>query len=331
MDSQYGLGRLPSPEDARDWTVDRLLAMIKAGIATPVVWEDPVVLQQGGTNHCVGFGSAGFCAAAEAQVPANPAITDADGHRIYYEAKIYDGEPKGEDGSTVRSGAKALLHDENIVAGYAFGTYDEAWVWVQTHGPVVIGIDWWTTMFTPDAQGVIRPGGSLAGGHCILWRGVDAGGRCVLRNSWGAEWGKGGDCYIEGSDLAMLLWRNGEACMMVQPAPAPPKPLFTDVVSGDVDAEGIAAVAWCAEKGYIRGYPDGTFHPYAALLRAHVSLIAQRAGLVPVSSWWADYHLATRGEVRQQWPSLTWTRTDWNDPLTRVQLCRLLMRGGEGV
>jgi hypothetical protein len=321
----YGLGRLPSEPDERDFGVDRLLAMIEAGAAVPVEWADPAVLQQGQTQHCVGFGCAGFIATQQAAAPARTDITDATGHRIYREAKVYDGDPNGENGSTIRSGGKALLHDEKVIAAYAFATYDQARAWVQTKGPVVLGIDWTRAMFTPNAQGVIYPTGTVQGGHCILWRGVDAGDRCLLRNSWGRDWGKGGDCYMEGSDLANLLNQGGEALVAVKDVPVPPKPdPFTDIA--DLDAEGYAAVHYVHDQGWIGGYPGGAFQPYGALLKRHVALIAGRAGFTAPAEWLNDYSPALRGDVKMVFPAFVWTKEDWEEPLTRVQLCRLIWR-----
>jgi hypothetical protein len=183
-------------------------------------------------SNCVGFGCAGFIATAEAACGGDSAVTDADGDRIYYEAKVIDGEPNQEDGSTVRSGAQALQKNEKVVSAYAFGTFAQAKQWVSTKGPVVIGIDWTVGMEDTDSQGVIHAVGSVAGGHCILWHGTDIAINGVmynvLRNSWGDSWGIKGDCYISDSDLEKLIDKTGgEAMMAVKPASPTPNPAPT--------------------------------------------------------------------------------------------------------
>ena len=79
----HGLGRKPSPPDERDFAVARLEQMIFAGAAVPVLWNDPVVLDQGKTPHCVGYGGAGFMATAEAQAGADPTINNQVAEALY--------------------------------------------------------------------------------------------------------------------------------------------------------------------------------------------------------------------------------------------------------
>ena len=119
----YGLGRIPSKPDSRDFQVARLEALITTGQAVPMEWKNPVVLDQGQTPHCVGYGCAGYCGTAELNMGPR-SVTGMDGERIYYEAKVYDGEPLKENGSSVRSGAKALLHKEGVINAYAFGSFE---------------------------------------------------------------------------------------------------------------------------------------------------------------------------------------------------------------
>jgi hypothetical protein len=38
-------------------------------------------------------------------------------------------------------------------------------------------------------------------------------GHYVLRNSWGADWGRNGDCYLTSRDMARLLKAGGEAAI----------------------------------------------------------------------------------------------------------------------
>jgi hypothetical protein len=178
----------------------------------PTVWNDPApTLDQGQTGHCVGFGWSQWGNTD----PVNDNYADSDGHAVYYEAKVVDGEPGAEDGSTVRSGAKAMQNRGRLQV-YAFaGNAAEAQAWMVAHGPVVLGTDWYDSMFNPDPNGFVAPTGTVAGGHCYLLIG-DENDAAVLLNSWGANWGEGGRFRMKWDDLEKLLAANGEACASVE-------------------------------------------------------------------------------------------------------------------
>ena len=59
-------------------------------------WDLKIQLDQGQTGHCVGFGWAGWVNAT----PVEGNFQNADGHAIYYECKVIDGEPLAESGCT---------------------------------------------------------------------------------------------------------------------------------------------------------------------------------------------------------------------------------------
>lgn len=173
------------------------------------VWDDPIQLDQGQTGHCVGFGWAGWGDCA----PVQDRFMNADAHAIYYEAKVIDGQPRQENGSSVRSGAKAMVNRKRLGA-YVFATnVDEVKQWVLTHGPVVCGTDWTQDMFNPDPDGTVHPTGRVAGGHCYLMLGYDQGGDAfTFENSWGPTWGLQGRFRMHSADFATLLAQQGEAC-----------------------------------------------------------------------------------------------------------------------
>jgi hypothetical protein len=179
-----------------------------AGDTTPG-WQLNIQLDQGQTGHCVGFGWSGWVDA----LPVEGHYQNADGHALYYECKVIDGEPNAENGSTVRSGALALRNRGRLAAfAFAKNTADID-AWINTNGPVVVGTTWTNDMFSPDAEGFVKPTGASAGGHCyVMLERVDEQDAYVFQNSWGSGWGLDGRFKIKRADFNGLLQDSGEAC-----------------------------------------------------------------------------------------------------------------------
>jgi hypothetical protein len=247
------LGRIPSPDDDRDFKLSSFMGKMKEspldldqalkiltdakGVAkatkdwatfitrylknqspaTPTppvdfVWPNKQApLDQGNTGHCVGFG---WCQWGNT-APVEDEFANDDGHAVYYECKTIDGEPKSEDGSYVRSGAKAMKN-RNKVEAYAFADDINVIVeWVKTKGPLTVGTDWMTGMFKPDDAGHVIGSGKVEGGHCYLLAGI-AGDDFVFLNSWGDSFGHHGYFSMAISEWANLYSTNGEACTAVE-------------------------------------------------------------------------------------------------------------------
>jgi len=135
--------------------------------------------------------------------------------RLYWQAQGVD-RAEGryfDEGATLLAGAKAVQRMGRI-QGYrwAFGL-DEVIQTLGYLGPVVLGIPWYESMYeAPD--GVVSVDGQVAGGHCILARAISLSRQAVmLRNSWGPDWGIGGDAWVTFADLDKLLRDQGEACI----------------------------------------------------------------------------------------------------------------------
>jgi hypothetical protein len=245
----HGLGRIYVP-DARDYPPSTLHALLGVDHAAPlppsVLWADAAILDQGAFGTCVGNGWAGW---GDAE-PIVDTFVEKDARAIYFEATKIDGQPDdpdapggGQQGSSVRSGAKAMQARGRLSA-YAFTTTLSAVrEWLANHGPVVFGSDWTNDMFNPDAQGFVKPTGGVAGGHCFLCIGYD-GDTFRFRNSWGSGWALNGDFLMTSADVQTLLTgiqSPGEACLSAespfQPAPQPqPSP------ASDADATLASAV-----------------------------------------------------------------------------------------
>jgi hypothetical protein len=177
-------------------------------------WELLIQLDQGQTGHCVGFGNAAWGNSA----PIEDTFQNADGHKIYYMAKVIDGEPGKEDGSSVHSGVKAMKQLGRVQSYYFGTTIDVIKQWVLEQNPVICGTDWFNDMFTPDADGVVVPTGGVAGGHCYLMLGYDESSDLFeFDNSWGPSWGKKGRFFMHASDVETLMNRSGaEYCGAVE-------------------------------------------------------------------------------------------------------------------
>lgn len=184
-------------------------------------WRCDLLLNQGREGACVGNALTHELAARPGVVTG---LTQDFATRTYYEAQRTDPWDGGEypgaypryGGTSVLAGVK-VLHKQGWFKSYrwAFGL-DQLRKGVAYNGPAVIGIDWYDSMYDPDSDGFIAPGGRKVGGHAILVRGVSEKRKLFrLRNSWGI-WGiKGsGDCFMTFDNMDKLLNQRGEAVFL---------------------------------------------------------------------------------------------------------------------
>lgn len=179
-----------------------------------VTWKNTEpVLDQGQTGHCVGFAGAQW----GNTLPINDKFDNADGHSFYYSCKVFDGEPRQENGSTSRSLAKTLKAAGRLNT-YAFAaTVDEAVQWIMTKGPVLFGTDWYSGMFNPDALGIVKPTGIVEGGHEYLAIGYNPTTEIIsYLNSWSDQWGDNGRFHMYKSDVIKVFANQGEGLVAVE-------------------------------------------------------------------------------------------------------------------
>lgn len=196
-------------------------------------WYCDLNLDQGSEGACVGFAWTHELAAKPRSVKRDINFALA----VYKRARELDYWP-GENysGTSVLAGIKAVMEIENtrgnpLIKEYrwAFGTEDV----VRTLGyigPVVLGIEWHKSQYYPDENGRIWLDGNVVGGHAILAKGIDIvwkdpngpktfeniddlNSLITLHNSWGDDWGIGGDAWFTVYELNYLLGQDGEACV----------------------------------------------------------------------------------------------------------------------
>lgn len=182
----------------------------------------PVHFDQGREGACVEYGFAHELVARPVAVNAAAVQLLIQRHGIYWPAQqadeweggSYPGASPFYEGTSVLAGAKVLTSMGYYTAYHWAFTEKEIALGVGYWGPVVIGVNWYTSMFNPDAQGFLNLSGDLEGGHCILVHSVSIGGGYYwVWNSWGADWGLGGRAKIRREDMGTLLAQNGEACL----------------------------------------------------------------------------------------------------------------------
>lgn len=208
------LGRVPQFDVRnKDYNVRKILSEDQT-IPVTNKWNVPQYLNQGDQPSCVGFAwSHELCAAPKKVV----GITNQTAYDLYKKAQTLDEWPKENyDGSSTLGGVKACQELGFIGAYYWAENAEEVALAISYKGVVVIGINWFDKMFTPNADGIIVPEGNLAGGHEILVRGYNAEKKMfLLHNSWGLSWGISGGAWISYDDLDYLLSssQQGDACV----------------------------------------------------------------------------------------------------------------------
>lgn len=210
-------GRYPEfDERSRQYPIRALIA--RGSVPRSYTWSCGVVLDQGSYPACVGYS---ICHEAVARPVLVQRVTSATALALYRRAQQLD-EWAGEnyDGTSVLGGMKAAT-EKQWYAEYrwAFGEADLCLA-VGYKGPAVLGINWYDGMYEPNAQGIIQVSGTVLGGHAILCNGYNAKTKLYrLHNSWGAAWGKNGECFLSKADMARLLAEDGEACIPVKRLP----------------------------------------------------------------------------------------------------------------
>ena len=206
-------------------------------------WRINSSYDQGREGSCVGFAVTHEIVARPAEVtfPSDREATNFAKRDVYWEAQKIDPWPGGS-----YPGAEPHYEGTSVLAGLKVAKrlgYFSEYRWAFTlqdllyglghNGPAVLGINWYYDMYFPDEKGFIKKGGAHVGGHAILaraikvrwqesalskpWRSrthndLDQNKSVVtLRNSWGTDWGRGGDCYMTVRDLEEIRAEQGEA------------------------------------------------------------------------------------------------------------------------
>jgi hypothetical protein len=224
------LGRLEQfDEKSRRFNVGDLLDTTSLKTRS---WSNRIELDQGQTSACVGnartYDLAGSPVAIKTAtgVPLDERYAQA----LYRLAQKYDEWP-GEDyeGSSVLGGLKAC-QALGFIGEYRWAfTVDDWLASISRIGPSVVGTVWMNSMFRPRPSGLLEidPASGEAGGHSYYFRRILVTreakrsflGRgetirdeplLVLRNSWGTDWGKGGEAGMWPSDYQAHLWDGGE-------------------------------------------------------------------------------------------------------------------------
>jgi len=194
-------------------------------------WRAPLVpLDQGREGACVGYGwthealstpvAVDLSRLGQTQWPKNPALFAAS---VYRDAQRID-EWAGEayEGTSVNAGAK-IMRQRGIIKEWrwAFGV-DDVILSIGNLGPVVLGIVWYSGMYTA-RDGIVDVSGDIVGGHCLIANATRKKGVIFPDeeaigwvNSWGPTYGVNGRAWIRRSELASLLAQQGEAAVPVR-------------------------------------------------------------------------------------------------------------------
>lgn len=194
------------------------------------MWDMGPVLHQGSLDGCVGFSwTAYLLGSPEMPRPqTNSKYGNEFAKEIFVDIKNHD-FVDGVDyrGTNIIAGA-FRMQDRGFIKNYywCFSAEDVRDA-VLAIGPVVVGVKWYKSMSEPDSTGLmpVKQTNSL-GRHAILITGYDPAMKFGdkeyevfrIRNSWGDDWGIGGDAYIKVVDFKKLITLS-EMCVPVGKTP----------------------------------------------------------------------------------------------------------------
>ena len=245
--SHGGYGWVRDLPDARDYAYAAPLMRFPKGLPAAVDLRPkcPPVYNQGQLGCCTGNGIAGAIE-FDQRKQGTQAFTPSRLF-IYYNERVMEGTVNQDAGAQIRDGIKSVAtvgappetdwpydiakfaqrpppkaytdakHD--VVSLYARVSQNLA----QMQGclaegyPFVLGFTVYSSFESPQVaqSGIVpmpEPGEQVMGGHCVVAVGYENGPRqFIIRNSWGASWGRRGYCmmpyeYLISPQLASDFW-----------------------------------------------------------------------------------------------------------------------------
>lgn len=190
------------------------------------------ILDQGSLGSCTAQAGIG-CLGTDPNYDTVPAdsrypLTEQGAVHLYSDATQVDPYPgewppddTGSDGLTVAK----VLQAAGMIAGYTWAFRLDDALKALTTGPLITGIPWYNSMFSPSDEGLVKIFGGLAGGHEIVVDEYDESrGWVGFTNSWGADWGLAGRFYLQAEDYGTLLAQQGDVTAFAPVTAPPPEP-----------------------------------------------------------------------------------------------------------
>ncbi len=202
------------------------------------------ILDQGELGSCTGNATVGALGCDPYFPTEKVALDETLAVKVYSLATTLDGDPATypptDSGSSGLAAAKAA-QQLGLISGYQHAFNASGALAALQAGPIIIGIDWYQSFFTPSSAGLISIArhDTVAGGHEVCVDGYDDANQLVwCRNSWADSWGVKGRFCMTVSTFSQLLTQDGDATILTplsQPAPVPtPTPVVP--VPDDLDA-----------------------------------------------------------------------------------------------
>lgn len=217
----------------------------------PVAWTRQIpTLDQGSLGSCTGnalTGAVGTYPLFPALPASHPALDENEAVSLYSLATQLDpyaGQyPPTDTGSDGVSVCKAGVR-KGLISGYTHCTDLASMQQALQRGPVIVGVNWYSSFDTPDSSGLvsISSGAYVRGGHEFEVYADNANGTFYAWNSWGNSYGVGGKFHFSYDTMSRLFSEQGDCTVpapLSAPRPAPSPVLYT--CDGTLSLVGVSA------------------------------------------------------------------------------------------